>query len=419
MTTPLPVSEDARPTIRADIRFSPPYQAGTKTIYYVKDEATDWFYRIGAKEYFLLSRMDGRHTLAEIGAAYAQTFGRRLDGRAWGQLFALIEQRQLLAQTAHPARLADLRRAATAQLRRSRYGLLRHRVPLLNPDALLGALAPRLGFLFNRFFVAAVLFALIVVQIGVLSQLPALIADVRRGWLEPLVLLSFSVVALGSIALHEFAHGLTCKYFGGSVREIGILWRYFSFFPYCKLDDALLFQRAQHRVATAGAGFIANALTIIPFAILWVLAPEGGTLKTLSALILTVYHMIALIDLIPFVELDGYYMLSYALGMADLRGDAHQYWRLLLRNVVFRQGEGVQAYPTRVRRIYHWYGMVSLLFTGGIIVAGGLFWMLVLHNWLGAAVAWSIAGTVLLVVLFRLIQRRATGMRRQSPGTAV
>ena len=32
----------------------------------------------------------------------------------------------------------------------------------------------------------------------------------------------------GIVAIHEFAHGLTCKYFGGRVHEMGFMLLYFQ-----------------------------------------------------------------------------------------------------------------------------------------------------------------------------------------------
>lgn len=411
-----PAGVDFRPTLRPEIRFSPPNLHGTQEIHYVKDQATGWFYRIGTKEHFLLSRMDGRHTLAELGLRYAETFGRRLDERAWGRIFALIDQRQLLVETATPERLAALRDSAEENLRHSRRGLLRYRLRLIDPDRLLGAVAPRLGFAFQPAFVALVLAAFVAVQLLVLAHLPALIATVQASWRDPAVLAGFGLLVLFSIVLHEFAHGLACKYYGGSVREMGILWRYLSFFPYCKLDDALLFANPRHRVATAGAGCIANVVALLPFGVLWLLAPEGSTLQLLSAWMLTVYNLIALFDLIPFVELDGYFMLSYALGMADLRKDSHRFWALRLRKTLLGKGEGVAGYSARARRIYSLYGLFSLLFTGLIFVLSALFWFRLFSGWFGEPLAWLIAlaslATMLLAPLVgqTLRRRAAVGM---------
>src|SRR5207249_11296830 len=49
-------------------------------------------------------------------------------------------------------------------------------------------------------------------------------------WLTILVVTTF----------HEFAHGLTCKHFGGEVHEVGFLLMYFQPCLYCHVRDAWL-----------------------------------------------------------------------------------------------------------------------------------------------------------------------------------
>lgn len=50
--TSIQYSDTLRPKIREDITFSPPERNGKGIIYYLKDQRTDWFYRIGAKDLF-------------------------------------------------------------------------------------------------------------------------------------------------------------------------------------------------------------------------------------------------------------------------------------------------------------------------------------------------------------------------------
>jgi len=49
------------------------------------------------------------------------------------------------------------------------------------------------------------------------------------------------VTCLLVIVAHEFAHGLTCKHFGGRVREIGFMLIYLQPAFFCNVSDAWLF----------------------------------------------------------------------------------------------------------------------------------------------------------------------------------
>ncbi|MFE3627822.1 peptidase M50, partial [Streptomyces goshikiensis] len=108
MTGPSPAPGPAgllghRPALRPDVLLSAPLLNGPATVHLVKDPVSGASFEIGPKEFFLVSRLDGSRSLAEIGAAYAQAFGRRLGEGNWQQLLALLGTRRLLAGGAAPA----------------------------------------------------------------------------------------------------------------------------------------------------------------------------------------------------------------------------------------------------------------------------------------------------------------------------
>ncbi|MGW0897905.1 hypothetical protein ACWD0G_13070, partial [Streptomyces goshikiensis] len=96
MTGPSPAPGPAgllghRPALRPDVLLSAPLLNGPATVHLVKDPVSGASFEIGPKEFFLVSRLDGSRSLAEIGAAYAQAFGRRLGEGNWQQLLALAQ----------------------------------------------------------------------------------------------------------------------------------------------------------------------------------------------------------------------------------------------------------------------------------------------------------------------------------------
>src|SRR6266542_3571438 len=56
------------------------------------------------------------------------------------------------------------------------------------------------------------------------------------------------VTILAVTTAHEFAHGLTCKRFGGHVHEMGFLLIYFQLAFYCNVSDAWLFPEKSKRL---------------------------------------------------------------------------------------------------------------------------------------------------------------------------
>ena len=214
-----------------------------------------------------------------------------------------------------------------------------------------------------------------------------------HGW----SILTIILLVVITLVLHEFAHGLTCKRFGGSVHEMGIGWRYLSPFPYCKLDDVLLFQNRWHRVYAAFAGVFINLLMLVPFALLWYLTPEQQTLRIFCSYTLLSINVLSLLNLIPFIELDGYLIITYALNMTDLRKDAHALYLSRMKRLFIKSATPIR-YAQR-SSTYLIYGAFSLLFTSVFIVYMIFYWFLLFSRWGATPTAGVLYLTAILVFL--------------------
>ncbi|KAA6197708.1 peptidase M50, partial [Streptomyces parvus] len=93
---------DYRPALRPRVLLSDPLLDGAATVHLIKDAETGNSFKVGAKEHFLIARMDGERSLAEIGEAYAGEYGRRLADAHWRQLLALLGTKGLLAGAPEP-----------------------------------------------------------------------------------------------------------------------------------------------------------------------------------------------------------------------------------------------------------------------------------------------------------------------------
>ncbi|MFI8263027.1 peptidase M50 [Streptomyces sp. NPDC085665] len=337
-----------RPALRPGILLSPPLLNGPAVVHLVKDPVSGASFEIGPKEYFLVSRLDGTRTLAEIGVAYGEAFGRRLGERNWQQLLALLGTRRLLAggpppaapQAPGPPRTGNLLRgtlrlvadadATTARLHR----FLR---PALHP-AVLGLL----------------LLGCLAMEGALAASAGELLGDLW--WLasHPVPLLAVATLLWLSTVLHEFAHGIAARHVGGTVGEIGLRWRLPVAIMYCTVDNYRYLRRRRDQLAVAAAGAFANLLFLLPFFGWWTArAPGDATGRVLGALLLLGSAQ-ALVNLVPLPPLDGYTMLGHALRVTRLAPAGSAYVRLRLRDRAAAAG-----YPARARRIYLGYAVGS------------------------------------------------------------
>lgn len=136
---------DARPRIREDIVVGPALIRGSRPIHVIKDPVSERMMTVGAREHFIISRLDGHHSLADITAEYGAEFGRRLDERAWGGVMSTLAGRSLLEGSPPPkAAEPDAGSGPT---------LLNARIELLRPGPWLEHTAARVAWAFSPAFV--------------------------------------------------------------------------------------------------------------------------------------------------------------------------------------------------------------------------------------------------------------------------
>jgi len=409
---------DLRPRLRDDVIIGPPLRLRGDRVHYMRDALTGASYRIGPREHFVMSRMTGAHTIGEIGDEYALTFGRRLGAENWQQMFVLLRERQLLADGTDDAALDRLRRDVGEHRRRARRATT-GRLRLVNPDRVMGWLAARLGPAFTPWFIIPALLAIAGVEVVIFGNLGELFRDIRG----PGMSVGFIVAAMAGTwvvhALHECAHGLAGKRFGGRVPEIGLLWRFPLLAPYCRVEDMMLFSSRAHRVYTAFAGTFVGLLVCVPVAVVWWLAPVGEVHR-FAAVLLLVCGIGQLLNMVPFIRLDGYYMLTYALGVVDLRSETARFWKAMLRwprpdAASATRAAGADRYGRTARWLYGIYGPVSAVCTGGLTVILFVAWYRLLTYW-GGPLFGALTLTAGLTVSGALYVRGRI-RRRRTPST--
>ncbi|MEU3719370.1 metalloprotease [Streptomyces californicus] len=396
-----------RPALRPRVLLSDPLLDGAATVHLIKDAETGSSFKVGPKEHFLIARMDGERSLAEIGEAYAGEYGRRLGDAHWKRLLGLLGAKGLLAagadaspgpSTASPPRAAVSPGApaavppgAAASMGSSAAGpgspaavppgaaasgratasvppapappvpekrtLLRGSLPLVaDADATTARLHRAVGFLLAPAVLAPLLALTLAMEAVVLVRAGELLLAVRGLLANPVLLTGTAVLLWVSTALHELAHGVVARHHGGRVSEIGLRWRLPAVIMYCTVDDYLYFGTRRHRIATAAAGAVMNLIFLLPFCALWLFAPLDDATHEAFAALLLLGSVQALVMLVPLPPLDGYRIASQLAGATGLAASTGVYLRLALR----RSPEAA-GYPRRARIAYPAYAGATAL----------------------------------------------------------
>jgi putative peptide zinc metalloprotease protein len=180
----------------------------------------------------------------------------------------------------------------------------------------------------------------------------------------------FAVIVAGLLVgvTHEFAHGLTCKAFGGRATEVGVLLIYY-FLPalYCNVSGIHLIPERSRRLWVIAAGVYWQLLVGALSLLAWFLLAPYTMLADLAFILFCGSVLDVIFNGNPLIKLDGYYFLSQWLRLPNLMDRARDWRRGLLRRVVFgAPDEAAARFDRRERTILAVFGSLSFIYTLGL-----------------------------------------------------
>ncbi len=125
-------------------------------------------------------------------------------------------------------------------------------------------------------------------------------------------------LALGFI--HETAHGLTCKHYGGQVHSMGLMFVYLMPAFYVDVTEIWVSATKVQRLATIIAGIWVE-MTVCGLAmIVWTNTLPGEWVHDFSYQVILITGIaVVVINLNPLIKLDGYYFLTELIGLPELK----------------------------------------------------------------------------------------------------
>jgi multidrug efflux pump subunit AcrA (membrane-fusion protein) len=333
--------------------------------YVVKDPGTGAYYHLGDEEHFLLTQLDGKRDTELLRATFMERFGQPLSDEELQEFLEMADARGLLQgdrpadtrtkrQEADPGDPMSLGGQAPFGLR-----ILYWRKNFFDPDRFFTWLAPKIWWCWTPAFLAF--------SAGCIVMAAVLLWANRQGLAQSFVSsLRWETAILGWLVIvfvtfcHEFAHGLTCKHYGGEVHEVGFLLIFFMPCFYCNVSDAWLFREKSKRlwVTLAGGYFelFLWALTVF----VWRVTVPDTLINFLAFVVMTACGAQTLFNFNPFLKLDGYYLLSDWLEIPNLHQRAGEYVKSRLRGLLW----GAAGPETDERgRTLLIYGLVSWLYS--------------------------------------------------------
>lgn len=387
---------DLKPCLSNQVRLQRQSLRG-ETWYVLSNPAMGRHVRLNLAAYEIVGRLNGERTVQQV---WDRSLQHGHDVATQDEVIDILAQLR-------EAQLVQFDRAADFDVMlphleqmvrpRGRSNLLAWRVPLGNPAWLLDRLQPVQAMLFSRIALAiwlALAVSLLVLGVQHASRLFAF----GQLWLvtprfAALALFLFVPIKL----IHELAHGLAVRRWGGEVREAGFTLMLLVPVPYVNASAASSFGQRRHRIMVGAAGIMAEVVLAALALPLWLWLGDGLLRDAAFATLVISGVSTVVFNLNPFQRLDGYYILTDALELPNLGPRSRTWWVSLVGRRVLRV-PGSEAMPVAKGEApwlaayapmswlsgvliallsVLWLGQVSLVL--GLVAGGLLFWQMLLR----------------------------------------
>ena len=320
----------------------------------IKDPVSGEFFRLQEAERFIAEQLDGATPLNALNTRVEKKFGASLAPQKLAAFIKTLDRNGLLeTQTnGHKPRPKQPGRFAG--------GVLALRFKIFDPDRLLNRLLPWVQFCFTRQFLFLSAGLICCAAAVTVFNWNEFLGDASRLYsVSTLPLLIATVFVV--ITAHEFAHGLTCKHFGGEVREMGFMLVYFQPAFYCNVSDAWFFSKAR-RLWVSFAGPYFEVFLWALATLTWRLTDPETWVSRVALVVMATSGTKTFFNFNPLIKLDGYYLLSDYLEVVNLRKKSFRYLGDFLKSL----GGLASALPKvtlREKRIFLTYGLIAWVFS--------------------------------------------------------
>lgn len=179
--------------------------------------------------------------------------------------------------------------------------------------------------------------------------------------------------------IHEFAHGLLCKRYGGNVKKFGLMFLLFTPLPYVDVTSSWSFKNRWHRIWVGAAGISIELFIASIGAIIW--SQTGpGLLNSVCFNLMLIGSLSSIVfNGNPLLRFDAYYVLSDYLEIPNLYQRAQVQCLYIAEKYLLRSKNIISTtFDDRESNILVSYGVASFIYLMIVSVGISLF---LLDNW--------------------------------------
>ena len=327
------------------------------------------FFRFQPPQWYLAQLFDGIRSYDEIAQRFNEEQGGALTAPEVEEFATSLDEAGFWFKTpqeknmAYSARLkAERGRKAN---RTSKINLAHISFTAWDPDTYLTALDGVVGkFIYSRWCVLAVVllfcfegvvFAVKWKDFG--PDIPLYYNFTHKTFAD---FAEFWVLLFGLGFIHESAHGLTCKHYGGEVHNMGLMFLYLTPAFFVDVTETWVSATKIQRLATIIAGIWVEMVVCGLAMIVWTNTQPSAFVHDLAYKVILITGLAVIVmNLNPLLKLDGYYFLTELIGIPDLKERSTSFVSAWFQSRVLRLPAEVPSVPRRRVLLFLVYAVVS------------------------------------------------------------
>ena len=373
------------------------------------------YYRFSPSQWDLAKLFDGQRSYEEVAEIYSSQTGTPVGAEQIRQFAEQLDTAGLSYETHQEKNLAmrDKLLAQRGRRTESKINFAHISFSAWDPDRYLDWLDGMAGrFIYSRWCVLTALLLFAFEAVVVVNNWHSIGPDTALFFnFAQKSLIEFGrfwILILIVGFLHETAHGLTCKHYGGQVHSMGLMFLYLVPCFFVDVTESWVSATKVQRLATIIAGIWIELVVCAIAMMLWVQTAAGGWFHSfMYEFILLTGFAAVVINLNPLIKLDGYYLLTEIIEIPDLKERSTAFLSNWVQAKVLRLPAEVPIVPRRRVALFSTYCIASGIYSYGLLFLVVRFSYRLGFRWFAE---WAILPA--LALAFVLYRSRLRSLRR-------
>jgi putative peptide zinc metalloprotease protein len=349
------------------------------------------YFRLTPFQWQLLQLFDGQRSYEEISQLFSHQSGAIISPEEVRAFASEMEGSELWYESHQDKNLAMRDKLLAERERRTRAKLNIAHISFSawDPDRYfdwLDAVAGR--FIYSRWSLLAAILLFAVETVMVVNNWNVIAPDTATFFnfgeknLNDLARFWILIMIVGFI--HESAHGLTCKHYGGQVHSMGLMFLYLTPCFFVDVTESWISATKIQRLATIIAGIWIELVVCGIAMAFWLHAPAGSWFhKLMYELILLTGIAAVVINLNPLLKLDGYYFLTEIIEIPELKERSSAFVSAWIKAKIFRLAINIPVVPRRRVLLFVIYAILSAAYSYFLLFIVLRFGYRISARWLG------------------------------------